>query len=122
MSIGVNNIGHNLATDGLNVTVKNFHSNSAKVEHQFTDTVNTEIAAASKEIASINTQVSKLQDIANFHGTKVHFNINEELGKVIIKVVDSTTDKVVREIPSEDLQKLQIHMKETLGLLIDENI
>lgn len=122
MSMEVNNIGHNLATDGLHVTVKNFHSKTTAEEHQFTDTVNTEIAAASKEIASINKQVSKLQDIANFHGTKLRFNVNEELGKVIIKVIDSTTDKVVREIPSEDLQKLQLHMKETLGLLIDENI
>lgn len=55
-------------------------------------------------------------------GHKVQFTINSELDKVIVEVVDPKTDKVIRQIPSEDLQKIQIQMKHAIGLLFDEMI
>lgn len=53
---------------------------------------------------------------------KLQFQVNKELGSVIVKVIDSSTDKVIREIPSAEIQKLQIRIKEALGLLFDESI
>ncbi|MBP5359709.1 MAG: flagellar protein FlaG, partial [Treponema sp.] len=45
-----------------------------------------------------------------------------ELDKVIVEVVDPETNKVIRQIPSEDMQKIHIHMKHAIGLLFDEMI
>ena len=39
-----------------------------------------------------------------------------------VKIVDPSTDKVIKEIPSADVQQLQIKIREAFGLLVDEKI
>jgi flagellar protein FlaG len=53
---------------------------------------------------------------------KLKFYVNKELNQVVVKVIDSTTDKVIKEIPPEEIQKLHIRIREAIGLLIDEEI
>lgn len=66
--------------------------------------------------------VEQIQRISDMFDRKLQFRVSKELDQVIVKVIDSTTDKTVREIPSAEIQKLQIRIKETLGLLFDESI
>lgn len=65
-------------------------------------------------------ELQRLSDIVS--GNKLKFNVNNELGKVIVSVVDSSTNEVIKQIPSEDLQKIQLRMKQAIGLLFDEII
>ena len=53
---------------------------------------------------------------------KLQFNVNSELGSVIVKIVDPNTEQVIKEIPSEDIQKLKIRIRKTIGILFDEMI
>jgi flagellar protein FlaG len=53
---------------------------------------------------------------------KLKFYVNKELNQVVVKVIDSTTDKVIKEIPPEEIQNLHIRIREAIGLLIDEEI
>ena len=48
--------------------------------------------------------------------------INQELDRVVVKVIDRETDKVIKEIPPEVLQRLHVRIREAIGLLIDESI
>jgi flagellar protein FlaG len=64
-------------------------------------------------------EIIKITDIFN---RKLKFSVDRELDQVIVKVVDGQTDKVIKEIPSEELQRLYRSMKKTIGLLIDEQI
>jgi len=48
--------------------------------------------------------------------------VNDEINQVIIKVVDGETDKVIKEIPPEEIQHLIARIKETIGLLVDQKI
>lgn len=66
--------------------------------------------------------VEQIQSISNMFDRKLQFRVSKELEQVVVKVIDSTTDKVIREIPSAEIQKLQIRIKEALGLLFDESI
>ncbi|MFO7848401.1 MAG: flagellar protein FlaG [Spirochaetia bacterium] len=66
-----------------------------------------------------------LKDILRLTGLfnrKLKFRINNDLQQVIVKVVDKETDKVIKEIPPEALQRLHERMQEFIGLLIDEEI
>ena len=72
------------------------------------------------EAEEIVKELQKLSDMVLGH--KIQFNVNDELGRVVVKVVDPSTNRVIREIPSEDLQKIQIQMKHAIGLLFDEMI
>jgi flagellar protein FlaG len=69
----------------------------------------------------IKKVVEQIQNISNLFDRKLQFQVNDALGDVVVKVIDSNTDKVIREIPSVEIQKLQIRIKEALGLLVDES-
>lgn len=75
-----------------------------------------------KEKEKIQDTVSQLQNLSDFLDRKVKFNVNEELNRVVIKVIDSSTDKVIKEIPSAEVQEMQIRIKDALGFLFDEKI
>ncbi len=66
-----------------------------------------------------------LKDIINytqFFNKRLKFSINEELNRVVVKVIDGQTDKVIKEIPPEVLQRLYVRIREAIGLLVDEMI
>ena len=50
------------------------------------------------------------------------YTINRDTNRIIVKVVDKTTDKVIKEIPPEAIQRLQDSIREAIGLLVDEQI
>ncbi|HKL87280.1 MAG TPA: flagellar protein FlaG [Treponemataceae bacterium] len=66
--------------------------------------------------------VEQMQNLSTMFDRKLQFRVNDDLNRVVIKVIDSSTDKVIREIPSAEIQRLQIRIKEALGLLFDESI
>jgi flagellar protein FlaG len=37
---------------------------------------------------------------------KLKYSVNEQLGQVVVKVIDLETDKVIKEIPPAELQRL----------------
>ncbi|MBO7582331.1 MAG: flagellar protein FlaG, partial [Treponema sp.] len=55
-------------------------------------------------------------------GRKLQFNVNKELGAVVVRVVDSNTNQVLKEIPSEDMQKLKLRLRKAIGNLFDAKI
>jgi flagellar protein FlaG len=64
----------------------------------------------------------KVLNITSSLNRRLQFSINRELGEVVVKVIDSETDKVIREVPPEELQRLHIRMREIIGLLFDQEI
>lgn len=62
----------------------------------------------------------QMESISAMFDRKLQFRVNEDLQKVVVKVIDGNTDTVIREIPSAEIQKLQLRIKEALGLLFDE--
>ncbi len=66
-----------------------------------------------------------LQDIlkiSHIFNRRLKFIVDDKHNQVIVKVVDKDTDKVIKEIPPPELQRLHARMKEAIGLLIDEQI
>jgi flagellar protein FlaG len=122
MSIEVTNIGQQLTAmdrrleSSVNATLRNT-SETLKTK-EATDQAQTERQNEQKAIEFID----QLKGISSMFDRKLQFSLSKELGKVVVKVIDSNTDKVIREIPSAEIQKLQIRIKETLGLLFDESI
>ena len=52
----------------------------------------------------------------------MQFSVNKELNQVVVTVVDSKTDKIIKQIPSEDIQKLKVRIRKAIGVLFDEMI
>ncbi|WP_429022940.1 flagellar protein FlaG [Aeromonas allosaccharophila] len=82
--------------------------------------------------AEIEQQVQNLQDFGQLQGWTVNFSLEQDLGQVVIKVMDTDTRAVIRQIPSEEL--LAIHKRiqalrqgeaganPKLGMLLDREI
>ena len=72
------------------------------------------------EIKEDSQQLQKMYEMVD--GRKLQFNVNKELGSVVVRVVDSNTNQVLREIPSEDIQKLKLRLRKAMGNLFDAKI
>lgn len=118
---GIQSIGRNLAMDGhtyhLTRSAPSALSGQAKIAVPDPADV---VEILAENLANTKLDVQELQRIADTMGKKVRFNVNKELGRVIVKIVDPSTDKVLREIPSVDMQQLQARIKQTMGMLVDE--
>lgn len=74
------------------------------------------------EKADVETLVSDLRIVTSALDRRLEFTINRELEQVVVKVIDRQTDKVIKELPPEELQRLHVRIREAIGLLIDEEI
>jgi FlaG protein. len=50
----------------------------------------------------------------------LEFRIHEKTNEIIVRVIDSDTKEVIREIPSEKILDMFASMLELAGLLVDE--
>ena len=79
-------------------------------------------ASATDEAAHQHPSFAHLQAIAELHGRRLEYSMNRDIGRVVVKIVDTRTDKVIREIPPKAIQELDRRMQEAVGLLFDRKI
>ena len=72
------------------------------------------------QIKEDSQQLQKMYEMVD--GRKLQFNVNKELGAVVVRVVDSNTNQVLKEIPSEDIQKLKLRLRKAVGNLFDQKV
>ena len=72
--------------------------------------------------AKVKPQVihSSAQDLQRVFSRRLQFVVDQSSQQVIVKVIDKETDKVIKELPPEELQRLHRNIKEAIGLLYDE--
>ena len=68
----------------------------------------------------LRTMISDLERVSATFNRRLSFSVNEKLDQVIVKVIDNDTDKVVREIPPVELQRVYERIREVIGLLFDK--
>ena len=129
MSISINSLGQSMAMDGrlLNSAATATANRSAPVATQEMNVPMADAAQVVQNITNTNAQIQedvrqlqRLSDVVM--GRKVQFNVNQELNQVVVTIVDPTTDKVIKEIPSQDIQKMKVRIRKAIGLLFDEMI
>ena len=70
--------------------------------------------------SDLEAAIMNLERVSAAFNRRLSFTLNEKLGQVVVKVVDANTDKIVREIPPEELQRVYERIREVVGLLFDE--
>ena len=125
-TINTNSMVH-VAMDGQ--SLYNINKNSASNTAQ-------QVAAASitptgaqvaqnieQNMAELKADSQALQKMSEMvGGNKLQFSVNKELGSVVVSIVDSATNQVIKQIPSEDMQKLKLRIRKAIGSMFDEVI
>jgi len=85
--------------------------------------INQEIGSYTEEKVSdafIQKAIDKVNHTFEIQNRSLRFEIHDRLNEVIVMVVDSETEEVIREIPPEKLLDMFANLLELAGLLVDE--
>lgn len=65
-----------------------------------------------KNIAKTKESIEQIQRVSDIIlGRKTQFSVDQESGKVVISIIDPQTNKVIKEIPSADEQRLRAKLR-----------
>ncbi|MDQ0199562.1 flagellar protein FlaG [Neobacillus ginsengisoli] len=70
----------------------------------------------------IQDSVRQLNIMAEQSQVFLEFKLHDKSGEYYVKMIDSKTNEVIREIPSKKMLDYFSEMKKFLGLLVDKNI
>lgn len=124
----ISSLGQTLAMDGLNLNISAV-TPAKNISTQKSSAVNTLKTPTGSEVvdnlvqsmAEIKADAQQLQSMSDrVMGRELQFNVNKELGSIVVKVVDPSTNQVVKEIPSEEIQNLKIRIRKAIGIIFDE--
>ncbi len=81
-----------------------------------------ERAAAQQRQAAREPLLSDLEQVSGVFNHRLKLSVNNELDRVIVKIIDRDTDKVIKELPPAELQRVYSRIREAIGLLVDTEI
>jgi len=70
----------------------------------------------------IHSTAADLEQVSLVFNRRLQFIVDQNSNEVIVKVIDKETDKVIKELPPEELQRLHKNVKEVIGFLFDERV
>ena len=111
MSMTTNGIGNNPAMDS-----RAAYDYAAAMQKAHIET------AATSEAGKNKPPVKKMEPkpVQTYSSIELRYDMNEQLDQVVVTVVDPSTNKVIKEIPSAEVQEMRIRVKDAIGSFIDE--
>lgn len=120
MSMEINSVGQawNAAQPEQQITAEDTQVRRQVVAQQ--------VAEANRERerrqVDIRSAIRELEQVSSAFNKRLKFSLNEEIDQVVVKVIDARTDKVIKELPPRELQRVYARIREALGLLFDTQI
>jgi len=68
---------------------------------------------------SIDAAVADIQSFVQTVKRGLNFNVDDSSGEVVVKVIDTDSGKLVRQIPSEELLKLAERLEDIRSLMFE---
>lgn len=77
-------------------------------------------AGSVSEKEQVESAVSQISDFVQNFQRDLKFSIDEESDRLVVKVVDSQTQEVIRQIPSEESLRIARHLDSADSLILRE--
>jgi flagellar protein FlaG len=83
-----------------------------------------QVAEQAKELSrdEVEQASSDISDFVQNIQRNLSFTVHDDTGKPIIKVTDSETDEVIRQIPTEEVLKLHQYIHDASGILFKAKV
>lgn len=83
---------------------------------------NQEVTAQPLEREQLEQMAQQLQEFMGEMNRSLQFQVDEDSGRDVIKVLDKDTGDIIKQYPSEEVLNLVSKLSETAGLLIDHTV
>ena len=70
----------------------------------------------------IRETLENLEKLISQFNRRYKFVVDDSIDRIVVKVIDKETDKVIKEIPPVEIQHLLARLREMMGLLVNEKI
>ena len=112
---GMESLDSVLSNEGLN-KVKDELAEEKKLASVPTETKAKEAENEDK----LTEKIAQLNDYSQKINREIQFSVDEGTDRTVVKVIDSETDKVIRQIPSEEVLKIAESLENFSGMLLQE--
>ena len=89
---------------------------------QFTDSLPGNSGQTETKPQEIRRLAADIERVSQTFNKKLQLVVDQQSHEVIVKVIDKETDKVIKVLPPEELQRLHRKLKETIGFLFNEMV
>ena len=84
------------------------------------DAAPAQMAEGDKSSPDMENTLRSLEQVGVLLNRRLSFSLNQKLDSVVVKVIDTNTDKVVREVPPAEVQRVYERLREVVGQLLDK--
>jgi len=84
---------------------------------QATPEVATPIVPTEASLQSLKKELAALAPELN---QRMEFSFRKDLGQVVVKIIDTQTDTIIKELPPTEFQRVHLAIREAIGLLFDK--
>ena len=114
---------HSIASVALQVSsaeVRGTSDSTAQVAsgRQVTAAVSAEVQAETRDIEvtqeALEEAVSQMKDYVQSLQRDMDFSVDDKTGRFVVKVIDSETKELIRQIPSEEMLAISRHLVEVI--------
>ena len=71
---------------------------------------------------AVEKTLVKVNELAKSLSRELSFTYDGRIDKIIVRVMEGDSKKVVRQIPAEEMIRLSLKMDEIMGMLINQNV
>jgi flagellar protein FlaG len=105
------------STDPANISVSN-NAEQADGSSQLLP----ELANEPLERVQLESVAQQLQDFMQSMNRSVQFQVDEDSGRDVIRVLDKQNGEVIKQYPSEEVLSLVSKLSQSAGLLVDQEV
>jgi len=71
---------------------------------------------------AVEKALVKANELARKFSRELSFTYDDRIDKIVVKVMEGDTEKVIRQIPPEEMIRLSVKMDDLLGMLINQDV
>lgn len=81
-----------------------------------------QLEATDEQLAAIQDRVVELNSYMQNLNRSLQFSVDDQSGDTVIRVIDSETDELIRQIPAEELLVVRSSLEEYRGMLLEMRV
>ena len=85
------------------------------------DTNKTETSSGKPSKEAVERTLARLNELANSLKRKLNFSYDERIEKVVVRIMEGDSEKMIRQIPPEEMIRLSLKIDEAIGMLFNQD-